>query len=221
MALLVALHVLAAVVWVGGMFFAYMVLRHSVGPLEPAARLSLWHRVFGRFFPSVWASIVLLAVSGYGMLFLYFGEFTGAGVHVHLMQGMGIVMILLFLHVLRALAPFWPGRRKGDILRSKAAKELDQIRHIVAINLVLGLLTVIVSAGGRCWWGGVDRKQKITRASSVIRWKPSKVGPRLGRRGAGASPREAKVTERKSSTSHTPPAAIIIPAAAARLKQKL
>ena len=31
MALLVALHVLSAVVWVGGMFFAYMVLRHSVG----------------------------------------------------------------------------------------------------------------------------------------------------------------------------------------------
>ena len=116
MALLVALHVLAAVVWVGGMFFAYMVLRHSVGPLEPAARLALWHRVFGRFFPWVWASIVLLVLSGYGMLFLYFGGFTGAGVHVHLMQGMGIVMMLLFLHLF-----FAPWRRfgQGGILRSR------------------------------------------------------------------------------------------------------
>ena len=150
MALLVALHVLAAVVWVGGMFFAYIVLRHAVGPLEPAARLALWHRVLGRFFPWVWASIVLLVVSGYGMLFLYFGGFTGAGVHVHLMQGMGIVMMLLFLHLF-----FAPWRRFGQAVEreaySEAAKELDQIRHIVAINLVLGLLTVIMGASGRFW----------------------------------------------------------------------
>jgi len=44
------LHVLAAVIWVGGMFFAHMVLRPSAGPLEPAVRLSLWSRVFPRFF---------------------------------------------------------------------------------------------------------------------------------------------------------------------------
>ena len=71
MALLVALHVLAAVVWVGGMFFAYMVLRPSAGPLQSDTRLKLWHRVFQRFFPWVWASIILLLVSGYGMIFLY------------------------------------------------------------------------------------------------------------------------------------------------------
>jgi uncharacterized membrane protein len=73
MTILVTLHVLAAVVWVGGMFFADMVLRQSVGPLEPAVRLALWHGIFRRFFPWVWASIVLLLVSGYGMMFLYFG----------------------------------------------------------------------------------------------------------------------------------------------------
>ena len=81
MALLVALHVLAAVVWVGGMFFAYMVLRPAAGPLETAERLALWHRVFGRFFPWVWACIVLLLVSGYVMLFRAFGGFAGAPLH--------------------------------------------------------------------------------------------------------------------------------------------
>ena len=150
MALLVALHVLSAVVWVGGMFFAYMVLRHSVGPLEPAVRLALWHRVFCRFFPWVWASIVLLLISGYGMLFGYLGGFAAAGVHVHLMQGIGIVMMLLFLHLF-----FAPWRRFGQAIEreafSEAAKELDQMRHIVAINLGLGFLTVIVGASGRFW----------------------------------------------------------------------
>jgi uncharacterized membrane protein len=33
-ALLIALHVLAVVVWVGGMFFAYLVLRPSAGALQ-------------------------------------------------------------------------------------------------------------------------------------------------------------------------------------------
>ena len=34
---------------------------------------------------------------------------------------------------------------------AEAAKDLDQIRRIVAINLMLGLLTVIVGASGRFW----------------------------------------------------------------------
>src|SRR4029078_12758895 len=75
MTMLIALHALAAVIWVGGMFFAYMVLRPASGPLDPASRLALWHRVFSRFFPWVWASIAVLLVSGYWMLFVHFGGF--------------------------------------------------------------------------------------------------------------------------------------------------
>jgi len=150
MALLIALHVLAAVVWVGGMFFAYMVLRPSAGSLEPEARLGLWRRVFGRFFPYVWASIVVLLASGYGMIFLYFGSFAGAPLYIHVMQGLGIVMMLLFLHLF-----FAPWRRYGDAVEGErfpeAAKHLAQIRHIVAVNLMLGLATIIVGATGRFW----------------------------------------------------------------------
>jgi uncharacterized membrane protein len=150
MSILVTLHILAALVWVGGMFFAYVVLRQSVGPLEPAVRLALWHRVFRRFFPWVWVSIILLLLSGYGMLFLYFGGFGGAPPYINVMQVTGILMMLLFLHLF-----FAPWRRFGDAVEkaafSDAAKELGQIRSIVAINLVLGLLTVIVGASGRSW----------------------------------------------------------------------
>ena len=150
MILLVALHALAAVVWVGGMFFAYMVLRPSTGPLDPQLRLALWHRVFGRFFPWVGASIAVLLMSGYAMLFLRFGGFAGAGLHIHVMQATGILMMLLFLHLF-----FVPWRRFSRAVETgalaEAAKELDQIRRIVAINLVLGLLTVTVGASGRFW----------------------------------------------------------------------
>jgi uncharacterized membrane protein len=149
-ALLIALHVLAVAVWVGGMFFAYMVLRPSAGPLAPEARLQLWHRAFRRFFPWVWASIVVLLVSGYGMMVLVFGGFAGAGLYIQLMQGIGIVMMLLFLHLY-----FGPWRRFGVAVEGghfpEAAKCLAQVRRIVAVNLVLGLLTIVVGASGRFW----------------------------------------------------------------------
>jgi uncharacterized membrane protein len=147
MAILVALHALAAVAWVGGMFFAYMCLRPAAGPLEPRLRLALWQRVFSRFFPWVWASIAVLLASGYAMLFLHFGGFKG---HIHVMQATGILMMLLFLHLF-----FAPWRRFSRAVEAgqfdSAAHSLNQMRRIVAINLVLGLLTIAAGASGRFW----------------------------------------------------------------------
>jgi uncharacterized membrane protein len=143
-------HVLAAIIWVGGMFFAYVVLRPVAGELEPGPRLALWRGVFGRFFPWVWASIVGLLVSGYGMLQFGLGGFATAGVHVHVMQLIGLIMMALFLHLY-----FAPWRRfqraleKGD--PAAAARQLGQIRTIVLINLTLGLITAAIGASGRYW----------------------------------------------------------------------
>ena len=73
-ALMIAAHTLAATVWVGGMFFAYIVLRPAAVALDPPLRLSLWAGVFQRFFPWVWLIVLVLLVSGYGMIF---GIFKG------------------------------------------------------------------------------------------------------------------------------------------------
>src|SRR5690606_5692971 len=64
MSLLFPLHLLAAVVWVGGMFFAYMALRPAAATvLPPPQRLPLWTQTFRRFFPWVWITVVLLPVT--------------------------------------------------------------------------------------------------------------------------------------------------------------
>ncbi|MET4699742.1 putative membrane protein [Constrictibacter sp. MBR-5] len=145
-----ALHALAAVVWVGGMFFAYMAMRPAVGPLAPAERLALWRRTFDRFFLWVWASIAVLLVTGYWIVFGELGGFGGAGAHIHIMQAVGLLMIALFLHLW--FAPF--GRLRKALAASDlktAAAQIDQIRMIVGINLVLGLVTVAIGASGRYW----------------------------------------------------------------------
>lgn len=147
--LLLAIHVLAALFWVGGMAFAYMILRPAAGPLEPPARLGLWRRVLGSFLPWVAVAILALLISGYGMVAML-GGFGGVGVHVHLMQLTGIVMMLLFGHMF-----FSPWKRFRAAVDGgtfpEAAKRLNQIRIIVLVNLILGTITVLVGSTGRYW----------------------------------------------------------------------
>ena len=145
-----ALHALAAAIWVGGMFFAYFVMRPGVADLAPPERLRLWDRVFGRFFPIVLGCIAVLLLTGYHMLFAGFGGFGGAGVHVHIMHLTGWVMFLLFFHLF--VAPWRRYRRAVAAGETEAAeRQLATIRVVVAINLVLGLLTIAIGASGRYW----------------------------------------------------------------------
>ena len=140
-----SLHILAAVIWVGGMFFAYMALRPAAASLlEPPQRLSLWDGVFTKFFFWVWISIVTILLSGYYMMFSAFGGFAGSGMHIHLMHGMGLIMMMIFTHVY-----FAPYKRLKRLVAEnnfpQAAKNLNTIRIMVAINLAIGLLTFIVA----------------------------------------------------------------------------
>ncbi len=151
MSIAVLLHVLAVVVWVGGMFFAYMALRPVAATvLEPPQRLTLWAGVFGRFFPWVWAAIVLILGSGLWIIFSFYGGMANVNSSVHTMLGMGIVMMLLFMHVY-----FAPYRRLKMAVAAEdwaeGGKRLGQIRTLVGINTILGLLTTIVGASGRYW----------------------------------------------------------------------
>jgi len=145
MVVLLPLHILAALIWVGGMFFAYVMLRPSVGPLEPPVRLALWRRVFARFFPWVWVAIAVLLVTGFAMR-----DLGLAGRAVDIMMGIAIVMMLAFAHLY--FAPWKRFRRAvegGNF--AEAGKQITQIRYIVAFNLGLGLIVAVIGASGRYW----------------------------------------------------------------------
>ncbi len=144
-ALLLLLHILSAVIWVGGMFFAHQMVRPSVGPLDAAVRLPLWRRIFARFFSWVWAAIILLLATGLAMQGLGVN-----GLHVQIMEGLGIIMMLAFGHLY--FVPWKRFRRAVDGADFPAAAgQLNQIRRIVEFNLALGLIVVVVGATGRYW----------------------------------------------------------------------
>lgn len=144
----VMLHAVAAVIWVGGMIFAHQFLRPVAATLlEPPQRLPLWVGVFSRFFPIVWICIILLPLTGYLMMFSRFDGFH-APLYIHIMNGIGTVMILIFLHVF-----FAPFRRLKKAVAAQtwpeAGKALNQIRMLVGLNMSLGLVVIIIATAGR------------------------------------------------------------------------
>ena len=149
MTIAIILHLLPAVIWVGGMFFAYMALRPvAASQLEPPARLSLWAGVFSKFFPWVFVSIALILASGFWMVYAVFGGFAATGLYVHVMLVLGVLMMLIFFHVF--FAPF--RRLKQSVAQEDWAaggRQLAQIRMMVGVNLLLGLLTIAIASGGR------------------------------------------------------------------------
>lgn len=139
--IVLAIHILCVVIWVGGMFFALLVLRPSLATLEPEQRIALHEQVFGRFFLVVWHAMPIALVTGYAMLIGVYGGFAGADWSVNLMQLLGLVMAGIFLVIF--FGPWGRFRRGTD--RPAAA---DTIRRLIALNLVLGLVTVCVAALG-------------------------------------------------------------------------
>lgn len=144
MRIAVFLHILSAVVWVGGMFFAYVCLRPAaVEALDPPQRLKLWVATFRRFFPWVWAAVAIIIGSGFHLI----GTMGGVGKYVYAMLAVGLLMSVIFAYVF--FGPF------GDLKRRVAEEQwqaggqaLSRIRVLVGINLSLGLVTIAVATIG-------------------------------------------------------------------------
>jgi uncharacterized membrane protein len=138
------LHLISAIVWIGGMFLAYVVVRPAIGEvLEPPQRLRLWTGIFRRFFLWVWAAVVLIVLSGFTMM----GQMGNVPHIVLLMVVVGIVMVGIFLYIF--FVPFPRLKRAVAAEDWKAGgAALGTIRQLVAINLVLGIMNVAVGVLG-------------------------------------------------------------------------
>lgn len=149
MAIALTLHVLSVVIWVGGMFFAFMALRPVAAQLlDPPLRLQLWCNVFGRFFPWVTLAVGLILASGLWMIFGFYGGMGQSGIHIHIMLLLGLIMMAIYGHVY-----FAPFRGLKQAVEQKnwqeGGQKLGQIRKLIGINLILGLVVVAVATAGR------------------------------------------------------------------------
>jgi uncharacterized membrane protein len=140
-------HVLATIVWVGGMVFAHFFLRPAVMSLELPERVRLMHEVLRRFFNAVSVAVLVTLVTGLWMIGRVAKQLvqSGAGFSMPLswtlMAALGTLMVLIFAHIRFALF-----KRLSVAAQSKdweaGAVALASIRKWVAVNLGLGVLIV-------------------------------------------------------------------------------
>jgi uncharacterized membrane protein len=142
--LLTLIHLLASIVWIGGMFFAHQCLRPAVlATLEqPPLRLALWRAVFGRFFPWVWACVIALVLTGQAMV-LNMGGMGTVPVQIHVMTGIGYLMAAIYAFLF--FVPY-AALKKGVAAQNwpAAGAALNRIRVLVGTNLTLGLINVAI-----------------------------------------------------------------------------
>ena len=141
-----SLHLLAALIWVGGMFFAWMILRPAaMTALEGPARLKLWVEVLQRFFGWVWVAVVILPISGVGLLQMRFNGFETAPRYVQIMMGLYIVMVALFIRIQSLQLPELRKAIEAQAWADGAAV-MGRIRRLVGCNLIVGLVLVAIAA---------------------------------------------------------------------------
>ncbi|MEX8192443.1 CopD family protein [Comamonas guangdongensis] len=143
------LHLLAVIIWVGGMFFAHFFLRPAAQGLQPPQRVTLMHGVLKRFLAVVLVLVVVVLASGVGMIASIHAMAKQAGSQFNMpaswivMSLLGLLMMGVFGHIRFALfkrldaavqAADWPA----------GGKALESIRKWVAFNLALGLVIVVV-----------------------------------------------------------------------------
>jgi len=146
-------HLLAVIVWIGGMVFSHFFLRPAVATLEPAQRVRLMHDVLGRFFNAVLIAAVAALASGSWLIGQVAKQVVQAGGHFAMpvewmiMATLGGVMALIYAYIRWGLY-----RRLGRAVFASdwaaGGQVLGQIRTLVVVNLLLGVVIVLVTLIG-------------------------------------------------------------------------
>lgn len=134
------LHVIAAIVWLGGMAFMLLALRPvAVAQMPPPTRLPLLAAVMSRFFVAVWASIAVLLLSGGAMMGAAGMKNLPTG--VHLMLAIAVLMMAVFVWLYAG-----PFRRMQAAVGASnwplAGQQMARIHPLVVFNFVLGWAAV-------------------------------------------------------------------------------
>lgn len=149
-ATLKTVHLLAIVIWIGGMVFAHFFLRPAAVVLAPSDRLSLMHGVLKRFFSALTYVSLLALLSGLWMMGNVAKAMVQAGGEFSspldwtIMAALGTLMVLIFGHIRFALF----GRFSKAVLAQDwpaADTALAKVGQWVLVNLWIGLIIIVVT----------------------------------------------------------------------------
>ncbi len=140
--IVLAFHLAAMAIWIGGLAYTLLVIRPSLTLLDPTPRMNVQLQMLRRFFRIVWYVMPVSIATGWAMMLGPEGGFAHAPWYVNTMQGLGILMAAVF-----AWVAFGPFRRLRRAIRPTEAM-LDNIRGLVVTDLALGTATVIVACLG-------------------------------------------------------------------------
>lgn len=152
-ATLKTIHLMAVIVWIGGMVFAHFFLRPALTPLAAPERLRLMHDVLGRFFGAVLVAAGLVLASGVWMIGRVARQMSVAGVKFNMplewmvMAVLGLVMVGIFVYIRFVLY-----RRLSQAVTATAwpagGAALASIRGWVMVNMVIGVVIVVITLMG-------------------------------------------------------------------------
>lgn len=139
--ILIWVHILAAMFWIGGMLFFSLVLVPSLRGLPPPQRADLMSRIGQRYRRAGWISLAVLLATG--LLRLYQLGFAPLAADGWIWTKLALVLVMIGLTLLHDLLL---GPRSIQISRSGTPHPLQQIvRWTARLNLVIGLFVVLAA----------------------------------------------------------------------------
>ncbi len=126
-------HILAILIWIGGMFYTLFVLRPSLSVLgEEKGKFVI--TAMGRFFPLVWIAIFLLLLTG------------GYRVHNYIHSGLFISKLIVYSIMVIVFSYIYFGLFSKLKQVDKAQKPviISKITKLIQLNFVLGLIVIFL-----------------------------------------------------------------------------
>jgi len=146
-------HLLAIIVWIGGMVYTRYFLGPAAASLDPETRARLMQQTLGRFFRVVTPASAIALVSGVWMLgrvakgAIISGNPFSMPLEWAVMAGLGFLMVGIYL-----LIRFVLYKRLVEDVGSgnwdAAGKSLSTLRNWVGTNMLIGLIIVVVMGVG-------------------------------------------------------------------------
>jgi uncharacterized membrane protein len=137
---IVFIHLVCAIVWMGGMSFMLAALRPAVLALENPVRAKLMLTVWRRFFTMAGMAVVGLLLTG-GHLYAKSMAVGVVSPGKNIMAGIGVLMFLIFGHIVFAgFRKYARALAAGD--SALAQRAAATIHTLVIINFCLGWLAI-------------------------------------------------------------------------------